>query len=1225
MGLKDLRSDLSYPGNIPRPFSQMNEEVNAGTSDLDLNPPSPNPPPNVPQFGDPITDNSGLNTTGLNLFEQRNYYELGFPSNLLFGGSFFDQLMGNFSSTGDFSGLLVNVLDFVSGRGAGGLLNRGIEGFLHGSNGLGLSNTFGIGGTTITNALGLSTPSLVPTTLNAEGSSFMNNLFNGGAEDPKGPQQHSQMIDKNPYSDLSAFWGYQGETPTEYTGDRSGLFHWPSTYQLTNAKTESIFTLDAFESELNPIPTFGGGQPVPYIEYKIGENVGVEGGGNDVKSSDLLDILLNRNPIEFFGEENHPTLNEPFQIAREKARSSFGLGDSKQDIRQRSIPFNIGGTRHNAIPLILREGGKPNILPLPFEERSPLYPMDESDLVGMDSDLDIPHGSFVRGGLNFTISRAAADQVRLGLFLQTGEGISFIQKQIALSKTSNLIQEENTLGDGTFPGTNNQFNNLQENNVQSSNLLETVFGVWQGTRFDKVGYGKSREDRTKYAFIAKETGNEIGIWTGPTNSPNGGTLPRGNRMLQLWAQNTLPIGDYGGIHFEYEGGPGSNYGVGKTIIYRYEQTVGGLDHQGHPRTMEKIKTFNYSENRGSVYDLPFKKGTILAGYIKTPIFSPSSRAVSKPRVVNSPLRRYKPTFKNIVGGARTLEKNTMDGSENATQMYMAGVAKQLVENTNLTIRREERIGAGDPGTPSFNKKRINGRLYYNRTTPGDVTVDKINALDIVNTDGNQFEDPRFNDMIPFRIEAVNSDFPNQAQTMAFRAFLDDYSDDYDANYNEYQYNGRGEPFFSYGGFKRTISFSFKISAQSRFEMMPLYRKLNYLVSQTAPDYKGNRMRANFVKVTIGHLVDRTPGIITKVGLKWQKDYPWEIALDDTINGTEDKNMLILPHVLDVNVNFTPIHSFMPQKGRFVNGELAELSPFILPSTINNPNLPVEKQWSKGASAVDLNNAYIDRTYERVTGIEFDRNTVSPDTFDPDESAYSENFKNIQTPRAERGGDYENGILVSTEGLSDYEKGQWAATQMLADYDGGEETYNGQKQISDENIKNWVSLHGGENYGTNDNGGYGALQAIENPGARVRVKVVGADIAPDGFGQLALVASPQQDLEQNTWIYVKTEVYEYGFCLIANLLYDAGGNASEGYQYVPLGSMTVDNLMNWIKLDPNDYTTGDTNLDPVYITKGEGGWNMMKTAEEFLKILDPLYPNITYTESIVTIPITLTGE
>ena len=62
-------------------------------------------------------------------------------------------------------------------------------------------------------------------------------------------------------------------------------------------------------------------------------------------------------------------------------------------------------------------------------------------------------------------------------------------------------------------------------------------------------------------------------------------------------------------------------------------------------------------------------------------------------------------------------------------------------------------------------------------------------------------------------------------------------------------------------------------------MMPLYRKLNFLLSQTAPDYKGTRMRGNFVKVTIGSLLDRTPGIINSVSLKWQKDYPWEINID----------------------------------------------------------------------------------------------------------------------------------------------------------------------------------------------------------------------------------------------------------------------------------------------------------------------------------------------------------
>ena len=855
MGLKDLISDLSYPGNIPRPFSQINEEVNANTSDLDLNPPSPNPPPNVPQFGDPITDNSSLNTTGLNLFEQRNYYELNFPSSNLFGGSFWDQLMGNFTSTGDFSGLLVNVLDFVSGRGAGGLLNRGIEGFLHGSNGLGLSNTFGIGGTTITNALGLSTPSLVPTTLNAAGSSFMNNLFGGGQEDPNGPQQHSQMIDKNPYSDYATFWGYHGGGPAEWTGDASGKFAWPSHYELVHDKPTSIFE--------HPTAGFHSGEPVLYKDYRI-DSMTRDGEGEGVRSSDMLDVLLNMpaGSINYFGEENHPSLDSHFRAGREISKGSYGLGDSEMDIRQRSLPFNIGGTRHESTPMLYREGGLHYSLPLPFEDRVPTYPLEEGDLLGMDSDLDIPHESFVRGGLNFTLSRSTGDNIRLGLWLQTGAGLGFIQKQIALSKTSNLIQEENVA-----EGTNNQFSNLNENNVESSNLLETVFNVWQGKRYDNAGYGMRREDRTKYAFIVKSTANEIGFWQGPE-----GTLGTGNRMLELYAKNSIPIGKYGGIHFEYQGGPGSNYGIGATIIYRYDQTTGAYDHQGHPRTMEAIRNHNYSDGQKRYGVKYVGKGTILAGYIQSSTTTPSDMPGGT--AIHNTLSRYKPTISSIEKGPYGVGPNILNSNTDATHYYMTAVQAQKVTNTNLTSRREERVGMGDPGTVSFNKRRDFGKLFYNRTTMGDVTVDKINALDIVNTDGNQFEDPRFNDMIPFRFEAVNSDYPTQAQTMAFRAFLDDYSDDFDAQWNEFKYNGRGEPFFSYAGFKRTISFSFKVSAQSRWEMMPLYRKLNYLVSQTAPDYKGSRMRANFVKLTIGHLVDRTPGIITKVGLKWQKDYPW---------------------------------------------------------------------------------------------------------------------------------------------------------------------------------------------------------------------------------------------------------------------------------------------------------------------------------------------------------------
>ena len=36
--------------------------------------------------------------------------------------------------------------------------------------------------------------------------------------------------------------------------------------------------------------------------------------------------------------------------------------------------------------------------------------------------------------------------------------------------------------------------------------------------------------------------------------------------------------------------------------------------------------------------------------------------------------------------------------------------------------------------------------------------------------------------------------------MIFRAFLDDLKDNYNANFNEFSYNGRGETFYTYNRF-----------------------------------------------------------------------------------------------------------------------------------------------------------------------------------------------------------------------------------------------------------------------------------------------------------------------------------------------------------------------------------------------------------------------------------------
>ena len=217
---------------------------------------------------------------------------------------------------------------------------------------------------------------------------------------------------------------------------------------------------------------------------------------------------------------------------------------------------------------------------------------------------------------------------------------------------------------------------------------------------------------------------------------------------------------------------------------------------------------------------------------------------------------------------------------------------------------EERVGTGSPGQ-----------------WPGQ--GDTINELPIeYGAYDTLTKDAKYNDLVKFRFEAVDTSNPDNSNIIAFRAFLDNFGDDYSANWNSFKYNGRGEDFYTYGGFKRTFSFSFKIAAQSRGEMQPLYTKLNYLASNLAPEYSTNgRMRAPYIKLTIGHYMNRTPGFLTSMNIKWQKNYPWEIMITPDLK--VDKNMRELPQVLDVSCQFTPIHNFVPRKS-------VRNSPFIIP-------------------------------------------------------------------------------------------------------------------------------------------------------------------------------------------------------------------------------------------------------------------------------------------------------
>ena len=238
-------------------------------------------------------------------------------------------------------------------------------------------------------------------------------------------------------------------------------------------------------------------------------------------------------------------------------------------------------------------------------------------------------------------------------------------------------------------------------------------------------------------------------------------------------------------------------------------------------------------------------------------------------------------------------------------------------------RRELTYNTGDPGKPDSKDilETLIGTNPFKKGSSYNVSfgdsyskVDLVNKVDVFS--GGQGEigeiEELIKDYVEFKFEVYQySENQNQElyNRIVFRALLENFDDSYSAGHNEFKYNGRGEKFYIYKDFDRKINLKFKIAAQTRHEMQPLYRKLNYLAAQTAPNYnnQSGRIRTPYMRLTVGDYFRRVPGVITSVNIAWNKDYPWEIKS----HPTEDSDMLVLPHILDVSANFQPIHDFTP--------------------------------------------------------------------------------------------------------------------------------------------------------------------------------------------------------------------------------------------------------------------------------------------------------------------------
>ena len=349
---------------------------------------------------------------------------------------------------------------------------------------------------------------------------------------------------------------------------------------------------------------------------------------------------------------------------------------------------------------------------------------------------------------------------------------------------------------------------------------------------------------------------------------------------------------------EYGGGPGSSLGIGKTKI--------------------RFATTNDSFSKLTVFDKNNSSNLLNANGARYKTWDYS--------LINS---------QSINIGGDTNEDFRLPLLDADSQNFLSISPGYKANNI------ETKFGLGNPGS------RSRTRISYTNGSGEGKALDRVNASYIYKSDvtpgrNNPLykKDGEYLDIIPFIISILNNDNQEKndpgtyRKNMHFRAFIDSFSDSYDADWSPIEYMGRAEKLYKYKGFGRKISMAFTVVAQSREEITAMYDKLNFLASSLAPEYldslTSGYMAGNIAYITLGEYIYDQPGIITSLTFDIPEESPWEIGIDDDGNRLDVKDIRQVPHMIKVSgFNFTPIHKFRPEKQTFKNDKLGTDSTRLL--------------------------------------------------------------------------------------------------------------------------------------------------------------------------------------------------------------------------------------------------------------------------------------------------------
>jgi hypothetical protein len=511
----------------------------------------------------------------------------------------------------------------------------------------------------------------------------------------------------------------------------------------------------------------------------------------------------------------------------------------------------------------------------------------EGETPGATRDVLLRQGSIVS---------SANDVSRLTQLFTTTRGLTFITNQNLLSRLS--VKTESTLGPAYAGGNINQGVYLP-----TSTLAQAGVG-FTGTHLNLLGLDPS----SPAAGIV-----EGGLF------PGGGLIRYEqaafdfnknnlNRLVKL-KEDKIDLDPNSTELLSYSGGPGAPLGIGQTIIKRTSNTT-GINPYGNPeggygllsknKVANSITFFNTNSPSGSITEVTYGAGS--ANVLADSLSIQSSTNTSKTKVAQS-ITYFNNNFpsgsiSNVTYGAGSNSSlatessitSSVDNSnvkisqaktyfnDNSPSGSISDVTYGVVSDNKVVTLKT----AYNKGTNASLKQKGSANPNYKTTSyeaGNDITGDKFNKATNkkLNTSTENIK-PDNDQLIKFYLNFIDPDNPGIDNYLYWQAYVDNFNDQIGAEYDSYNYVGRGYPLYKYKGFTRKIGLDFTIVAGDQDQLVSIYQKLNTFIQRMAPNY-GNEgyLRGSFVKLTFGDYLNSVPGIINGFSLSPILDAGFDIT------------------------------------------------------------------------------------------------------------------------------------------------------------------------------------------------------------------------------------------------------------------------------------------------------------------------------------------------------------